>query len=285
MESPTLTAAAHRGGVERVIARMRAPNDHTLSLAEIADLACLSPFHFSRVFRRQTGVPPGVFQAAVRLERAKRLLLETDLPVTEVCFEVGYSSLGAFTTRFTRLVGVSPGRLRRLPERVADSLGDLDLDPGRWRTAAGGAAEAGVGGRVEAALPVWGPIFLGLFPAAIPQGWPVASTVLPGPGRYRIAPVPDGRYHLLVAAVPPADGPWSWLLPAAETLFGCGRGPIAVERGRAAAPVDVALRPLRPIDPPIVVALPALLLGRAMPRTGRGRRDGKMREAWAGLGR
>jgi len=283
MDLDLRSATVHRDRVERVIARLRASTDDGLSLGEMADLAYLSPFHFSRVFRRLTGVPPGVFQAAVRIERAKRLLLQTELAVTEICFEVGYSSLGAFTTRFTRLVGVSPGRLRRLRERVEDPLVGLAAE--RWLPPPSGARGAGVSGRIDAALPVRGPIFLGLFPAAIPQGWPIASTVLSAPGQYRIAPVPDGRYHLLVAAVPTADDPWSTLLPASGTLVGCGRGWVTVEHGSAAASVDVALRPLRSTDPPILLALPALVIERVGLRAGQGPQDSKMREARNAFGR
>ena len=85
----------------------------------MAELAGWSPFHFSRVFTAVVGTSPAAFHAALRLERAKRLLLTTDLPVTEVCFESGYASPGSFTARFGHFVGVSPGRLRRLPEETA----------------------------------------------------------------------------------------------------------------------------------------------------------------------
>ena len=83
-------------------------------LDEMARIAYLSPFYFNRIFRQLTGVPPRRFHTALRIDAAKRLLLTTDLSVTEMCLEVGYQSLGTFTTHFHELVGVSPRALRRL---------------------------------------------------------------------------------------------------------------------------------------------------------------------------
>ena len=79
----------------------------------MAEMANLSPYHFARIFRNVTGIPPVEFLTAVRLERAKRLLLGTEMGVAEVCFEVGYESVGTFATRFKDLVGLPPGRMRR----------------------------------------------------------------------------------------------------------------------------------------------------------------------------
>src|SRR6476619_1111248 len=75
--------------------------------------AYLSRFHFNRVCREITGLPPVRFHTALRIAAAKRLLLTTDMSVTEVSLEVGYQSLGTFTTHFHELVGVSPRTLRR----------------------------------------------------------------------------------------------------------------------------------------------------------------------------
>src|SRR6266853_3083700 len=84
-----------------------------LTLEDLASVACLSPSHFHRVFRRLIGIPPGEFLAALRFQAARRLLLTTSLSVTEICFEVGYTSIGSFTSRFTHLVGLSPRLLRQ----------------------------------------------------------------------------------------------------------------------------------------------------------------------------
>ncbi|HLG78582.1 MAG TPA: helix-turn-helix transcriptional regulator, partial [Ktedonobacteraceae bacterium] len=100
--------------VERVIVVMRERLCEPLSLADMADIACVSPFYFCHLFRAVVGIPPGEFLVALRLDAAKRLLLTTNLSVTDVCFEVGYSGLGSFTTRFSQLIGISPRLLRNL---------------------------------------------------------------------------------------------------------------------------------------------------------------------------
>ncbi len=112
----------HLTAVERVIAAMHRHEDGALYLHTMAEMANLSPYHFARTFREVTGIPPGEFLTAVRLERAKRLLLGTEIGVAEVCFEVGYESVGTFATRFKDLVGLSPGRMRRLPEELHAAL-------------------------------------------------------------------------------------------------------------------------------------------------------------------
>ena len=113
------TKRSHHRAVERVISAMRQRLDEEFSLQEMANVAFMSPFHFNRIFRQVTGVPPCQFMSALRLESARRLLLTTKLSVTEVCFEVGYSSLGTFTRRFTDLLGISPRSLRRLAKLPA----------------------------------------------------------------------------------------------------------------------------------------------------------------------
>src|SRR5258707_14891588 len=109
-ESPRAHAGTelnHHRAVERVISAMHQRLDEDFSLEEMANLAYMSPFHFNRIFRQLTGVPPCQFMSALRLESARRLLLTTQLSVTDVCFEVGYSSLGTFIRRFTDLLGLS----------------------------------------------------------------------------------------------------------------------------------------------------------------------------------
>ncbi|HEX5502497.1 MAG TPA: helix-turn-helix transcriptional regulator, partial [Thermomicrobiales bacterium] len=174
--------AAPPAAIGRALAAMRGPLEGPLSLPALAEVAGLSPFHFARTFRQATGSPPGQFLAALRLERAKRLLLTTDLPVTEICFAVGYDSLGTFTTRFTQLVGLPPSRVRRLPGVLADAVARLPRDGLRPPAPAPADAAPGVAGRVGPAADAGALIFVGLFPGAIPQGRPVAGAVLDGPG-------------------------------------------------------------------------------------------------------
>lgn len=83
-----------------------------LDVPALARAALMSPGHFSRSFRAAFGETPYSYLMTRRIERAKALLRRGDLTVTEVCFEVGCSSLGSFSSRFTELVGESPTAYR-----------------------------------------------------------------------------------------------------------------------------------------------------------------------------
>ncbi|MEV4320105.1 helix-turn-helix transcriptional regulator [Actinocrispum sp. NPDC049592] len=83
-----------------------------LDVAALARTALMSPAHFSRRFREVYSETPYSYLMTRRIERAKALLRRGDLSVTEVCFAVGCTSLGSFSTRFTELVGESPSAYR-----------------------------------------------------------------------------------------------------------------------------------------------------------------------------
>jgi AraC-like DNA-binding protein len=93
-----------------------------LNVEALARDAGMSAGHLSRQFRLAYGEPPYSYLMTRRIERAMALLRRGDLSVTEICFEVGCSSLGTFTTRFTELVGCSPTVYRR---EEADSVAGL----------------------------------------------------------------------------------------------------------------------------------------------------------------
>jgi AraC-like DNA-binding protein len=85
-----------------------------ITLDAASRVACLSPWHFHRLFARAFGRTPHEFVAGRRIEEAKRLLASGGRSVTEVCFEVGYSSLGSFSLRFRSQVGCPPSEYRRV---------------------------------------------------------------------------------------------------------------------------------------------------------------------------
>jgi AraC-like DNA-binding protein len=104
----------------RDLARLRRVRDRIdreyaqpLDVEALARGAHMSAGHLSREFRRAYGESPYSYLMTRRIERAMALLRRGDLSVTEVCFAVGCSSLGTFSTRFTELVGVPPSVYRR----------------------------------------------------------------------------------------------------------------------------------------------------------------------------
>lgn len=83
-----------------------------LDVPALARVALMSTGHFARSFRTAFGETPYSYLMTRRVERAKALLRRGDLSVTEVCFEVGCTSLGSFSSRFTELVGETPSAYR-----------------------------------------------------------------------------------------------------------------------------------------------------------------------------
>lgn len=92
--------------------------DTSISLADAANEAFMSPFHFHRLFVGAYGYTPHEFLTNRRIEAAKRMLAEGDLSVTEICFSLGYQSLGTFSDKFRRIVGCSPSEYRIAAGRV-----------------------------------------------------------------------------------------------------------------------------------------------------------------------
>jgi AraC-like DNA-binding protein len=83
-----------------------------LSVQAMARAARLSPAHFSREFRRAFGEPPHQYLLTRRMERAAALLRSTDRSVADICFLVGLTSVGSFTTSFRKTYGMSPTEYR-----------------------------------------------------------------------------------------------------------------------------------------------------------------------------
>lgn len=98
--------------IRRAVELMHAHLDRDLQLEEIASAAYLSPFHFSRLFKKLTGATPHAYLAALRAARAQTLLAETDLSITEVSARVGYASPSHFTKAFRQATGLTPRAFR-----------------------------------------------------------------------------------------------------------------------------------------------------------------------------
>ena len=97
----------------RVVDYVEAHLHSQITLTDLAEVAQLSPFHFSRVFKRATGDAPYRFVCQRRLDRAAQLLLEGEMALAELALSCGFSSQAHFTAAFTKHKGVSPGRFRR----------------------------------------------------------------------------------------------------------------------------------------------------------------------------
>jgi AraC-like DNA-binding protein len=112
--------ARPRHAPAELVVHLRRARDHAdrhyatpLDLATLASIAGISKFHFQRLFTATYGVSPAAHISLRRVERAQDLLRATNLTVTEVCYAVGFSSLGTFSRRFREIVGETPTEFQR----------------------------------------------------------------------------------------------------------------------------------------------------------------------------
>jgi AraC-like DNA-binding protein len=83
-----------------------------LSVGQLAARARLSPFHFIRAFYAAYGETPHHYLRGKRLQRARELLVTTPLPITDICDQIGFQSLGSFSSLFRRITGETPAQYR-----------------------------------------------------------------------------------------------------------------------------------------------------------------------------
>lgn len=235
--------------VGAAICTMRTLIQEPPSVLELAEEARITPWHFIRMFRRTVGIPPGEYLAALRIESAKTLLLKTPEKVTDICFDLGFSSLGSFTSRFTALVGVSPVAFRRLADGFSPKSLENQLErQEKWRK------YPGLRGVIRAPASFSGPIFVGIFPKPLPERYPEASTLMMGPGGFHIpGAIPEG--FLMAAGIASFHDPMSYLIPNDCLLVGV----LPLANASDPEKLELQLRPPAPIDPPILVALLACL--------------------------
>ena len=88
--------------------------EQTVALAAVADEVGMSYFHFSRAFKQSMGVSPNVYMIEQRIERAKKLLSETDLPIADIALRAGFASQSHFTTTFRKLAWTTPKAFREM---------------------------------------------------------------------------------------------------------------------------------------------------------------------------
>jgi transcriptional regulator GlxA family with amidase domain len=102
--------------------RMDAASHEEWPVERLARVAHVSEAHFARSFKEAFGVPPHRYLLTRRIERAKALLRDTDLPITEIAFETGWQSLGTFGRVFRDITGESPGELRAREKAAQHAL-------------------------------------------------------------------------------------------------------------------------------------------------------------------
>lgn len=220
-----------------------------LSAADLAGHVGYSPYHFSRAFHASTGVTPGQFLTAVRIDTAKRLLLAGSEAVIDIAAEVGFDSLSSFTRRFRVTVGTTPAALRRLADDIADTtihpfaLGDPSHPQVQVRVHLADAL------RPDPEIALW----IGWFPRPVPVGLPAAGIVVTHADDC-LLPLSPGNPWLFGFVVARHAAPEHVLIPSCPVF---ARHPVPVTApGRA----SLVFTHADAVTLPMLPALPALQL-------------------------
>ena len=236
--------------VAHIIRQMKRPENGPVLLDEWAEYAGMSKYELTAAFRRLTGIPPKTFHNVEKLEIAKRLLVFEDMRVTDVCFEIGFESVGSFVSKFTKFVGLSPGSYAR--EMTAASFIKAYL--AAILSTAGAMRDRQSQRRLTFHQPadqtrqnLIAAVFEKPFPSGYPAAWRfVPATRAPSPAVSRVAG------HCLVASRPffPKKTDLINLAPAL-----IGRAHIT----RSSQKTEITMAPPTIFDPPITLAVPAML--------------------------
>jgi AraC family transcriptional regulator len=248
------TTRLHYESVKRAIAEMRRQMGQPLSLRSLAKIGFASPYHFTRTFRSVTGLPPLHFLSALRLDAARTLLLHTRSKVIDICYDVGYSSVGTFTRRFTGSFGVSPRQFRSLAQSPRHAIRHQQSLPAPHARLADG---RGFSGHVIAPNGFKGIVCVGLFSAPIPQSKPLACTIAAPNGDYHMQNAPLGKSFLFALGME---------LPIQardcfchESVLRAGGQAIRISEDDVSGDTDLILRAPLPTDPPILLFLADLM--------------------------
>jgi AraC family transcriptional regulator len=229
-----------------------------IPLFELARYAGYSPYHFTRIFKERIGLSPQYYVSSHRLQKAKGLLLRTNLSVRDIGLEIGQQSLGTFTTRFTERVGVTPSDFRNSALHADNNLRSLQK-LNEWRTSHHTSNQlAIIEGTIQAEIPFEGVILIGLFAKPIPEGLPLYGTLLPSLGDFCFTGVKPGTYYLMATSVSWGMQAMDVLLPQ-TTLRTRSKDPIVVGPYSYVPHHQVTLHVPRQDDPPILISLPLLM--------------------------
>ncbi|OOC53328.1 hypothetical protein NOSIN_05480 [Nocardiopsis sinuspersici] len=231
-------------------------------LEDIASEVFISPFHFSRVFSQDTGVSPGKFLTAIRMFEAKKRLIASTMNICDIVHSVGYNSVGTFTSRFTRSVGMQPRQyrdpeVRRLLVAVSErlccmpSLCDLNQAESQQNNRAHHTGT--LSGIVD--FPPRTPrmnVLVGAYQGFLPQMAPTVHRAFSTDAStyFTLNGVPAGSWALIAIAMPTTG-----TFKGCENVFvGSSASPVSVHSGGASW-TQLGMRRFAPTDPPLAVTL------------------------------
>ncbi|MCR8845389.1 AraC family transcriptional regulator [Paenibacillus sp. SC116] len=245
----------------RAIQYMKDHLDEEITSEQLAAHVGYSPYHFTRVFKRATGISPRHYLTALRMESGKELLLKEPSLMTKVMLSIGFRSAGSFTTRFKEHVGVSPKRFHGSARSLLTYMNqykEQEVELEQPQIVEHSLSTGTVTCHIGAPTSFRGIIFVGLFPRPIPNQRPIAGTALNrGRHSYTFTGVPSGSYYAMAVSIPWSLNPKDYFV-----LDHCLRGmyeEIVHVSDNSEHTLTLSMRERQETDPPIIVNLPQLL--------------------------
>lgn len=233
-----------------------------MTIEEVATHFGYSKYHFSREFKKHTGFSASDYLSSLKIEQAKQELLKKDHSITESSFDVGYSSLGTFSTTFTKKTGLSPREYKVQVESLYGLTKEYEqLTPSDLHYASG---KQPLEDTNQLTVHLHYPeeknpaiTFVGLFNRPIPNHKPIVGTALTTQSTHTFTHIPDGTYYLLACTIEKTKNPLKYFV-LNDSLRGKVENPLSFPND-SLKEVALTLREPLPEDPPILINLPKLL--------------------------
>ncbi|WP_010274397.1 helix-turn-helix transcriptional regulator [Paenibacillus senegalensis] len=246
--------------IPEIIVYMQKSVTQDITVEETANHFGYSKYHFSREFKRLTGFSAADYLSSLKVEHAKQALLRHEHSVTNSGFDAGYSSIGTFSTTFTRKTGLSPREYKQQVEALYSVAKKCEETP----TTVAGHKDPPASETSRCLISVRYPegyeagiTFVGLFKSPIPNHRPVAGVALSKKNSHLFEHIPEGAYYLLACSIERTFNPLRYFV-----LDDCLRGRVE-QRVRFpqnhGQTFSISLREALPEDPPIVVNVLKLL--------------------------
>lgn len=242
---------------ELAIQYMKEHLDEEVTSEQLAHLVGYSAYHFTRIFKKATGISPRQYLSALRIESGKQALLKQPSLLTKIMLSIGFRSAGSFHHRFKQFVGLSPKKFAATSSELFSHMNQYEHTPLTSDTLPS-SPQMCIHCQLETPPDFRGLLFVGLFPRPIPDQKPIVGTALNMRNRECIfTDISPGTYYILAAGIPWSRNPVDYF-----KLDTCLRGkfdePVEVNI-TTKLHVHLLLRDPLPYDPPIVVNLPLLL--------------------------
>lgn len=249
----------HIQAAKQAIQYMKMHLDHDLTSEQLAAHVGYSHYHFTRVFKRVTGISPRHYLSALRIEAGKHHLLRETSLLVKILHSIGFQSAGSFNSRFKQQVGISPQKFRTTSKQLFHHMNEWEhkqLAPSADVEAPSRLSRLTC--QIITPPSFRGMIFVGLFPRPIPDQRPIRGTAINQNSHgCTFTNIPPGMYYVMAAGIAWSIHPRDYFL-LNQALRGIHEDPVQIEQ-ETKLDITITLREPLPQDPPIIINLPMLL--------------------------